>query len=415
MIKNIVPFQLNKTIQIPASKSVLQRLIALAGFCNQESFIKNINWCDDVNASIHCIKDIGASVEIIDNSLKIKGIEIKKYHRTLHLNVNESGLSARMFGLMVSVLFQKVYLKGKGSLLNRSMKEIVEVLEMMNCKVNSNHFLLPLEISGFADLSFIKLNSIDSSQTITGLIYTSVLSQNEVYIKIKNPVSIPYIQLSIDCLNKFGVTIHHNTDFTEYIIFKNSGLSPVNITAEGDWSNAAFFIVGAALSGKCILENLNPDSLQGDKKIVEIVQQCGARIFWTNDKKLIVEKNELNPINVDLKHYPDLFPPLCVLALGINGISQLKGVSRLVNKESNRAMVLMNEFKKLGAELYIEGDTMIIKGKGYLSGGEIDSNNDHRIAMAGSIAATIAQSPVNINNPQAVSKSYPEFFNHLLS
>jgi 3-phosphoshikimate 1-carboxyvinyltransferase len=331
------------------------------------------------------------------------------------LNVNESGLSARMFGLMLSVLFQKVYLNGKGSLLNRSMKEMVYVLEMMNCKVNSNNFHLPLEISGFASISDIQLNSIDSSQIITGLLYASVLSQNEVYIKIKNPVSIPYIQLSINCLNKFGVTIHHNTDFTEYIIPKNSRLSPVNITAEGDWSNAAFFIVGAALSGKCILENLKPDSLQGDKKIVEIVQQCGSRIFWTNDKKLIVEKNELNPINVDLKHYPDLFPPLCVLAIGINGISQLKGVSRLVNKESNRAMVLMNEFKKLGAELYIEGDTMIIKGNGYLSGGEMDSNNDHRIAMAGSIAVTIAQSPVIIKNSQAISKSYPEFFNHLLN
>lgn len=408
----IHPFHINKKIFVPASKSYLQRWIALASITPYCSIIKNPNFCDDVNAALNCAKNLGAKVTIANNEIQIQGIEKNLSNKEVKLNVGESGLSARMFACIASVLYEKVSITGEGSLLKRNITSLIKALQKTNCKVISNNNHLPIEIYRMDDFEKIDIDVSDTSQVITGLLYASCLLNKDVSINVASPVSIPYIQLSIDVANKFGLKII-TENYHQFFIPANQTFQPVNDVAEGDWSNAAFFAVAAALSGKVELYHLNPYSSQGDKIIVDILKKVGAKVEW-NENVCIIQKEYLQPFEIDLKNYPDLFPPLVVLALGINGKSYLKSVSRLINKESNRAEVLIKEFSKLGANIFIENDVMIIDGKGYLKGGNIYSHQDHRIAMAAAVAGCIADNKIIIENAEAVNKSYPDFFNHLL-
>ena len=415
MLKIVVPFQFNKTLTVPASKSHLQRLIALSSICNQTSFIHNVHFCDDVNTALSVAQQIGASIKVNAKTLEITGISKFPQNKSLIIDINESGLSARMFGIIASALFDEVVLTGKGSILKRNMSSLIDILSQAGCEVHSQNNYLPIYVKGKANYSNIQIKETDTSQIITGLLFAAPLSSKDVTIFVNHPISIPYIELSINTAKLFGIQIEYSKDYDYFHIKAPQQLQPINTTAEGDWSNAAFFIVAAVLSGKGKFLELNFESSQADKFILKILEQCNARFYIENKNELIVEKsNELKPFNVNLTHCPDLFPPLVVLAAGINGTSTLSGISRLINKESNRLNVLINEFSRLGLKISTGKDTMIIKGNGKLSGGIFHSHNDHRIAMAGAIAATISENPVVIENPEAISKSYPLFFEDLL-
>ncbi|GIV29217.1 MAG: 3-phosphoshikimate 1-carboxyvinyltransferase [Bacteroidia bacterium] len=408
----IRPFCFNQSISVPASKSYLQRYIALASVCNDWSIIQNSNYCEDVLAALNAAQSMGASIQTSDKEIKIKGIRHIKKDECVTLDINESGLSARMFGIMAPVLFKKVILSGKGSILHRSMVSLIETLQQMKCNViSASGECLPLEITGYADFDTLDIESPDTSQIITGLLYASLLMNKDTSIICESIPSKPYIDISINVARQFGASIKHSADYKNFYI-KHQPLHPVDVTAEGDWSNAAFFIVAAALSGCVKLSGLNAHSLQGDKIILNIVQKAGAKVYW-DDETCIVEKNDLIPFEADLTNYPDLFPPLGILAAGIKGTSVLSGVSRLYNKESNRAEVLVKELANVGVDIKILRDKMIVNGKGYINGGVIDSHNDHRIAMMAAIAACIAKNNIIIKNAEAVNKSYPDFFNHL--
>ncbi|GIV27748.1 MAG: 3-phosphoshikimate 1-carboxyvinyltransferase [Bacteroidia bacterium] len=413
MIQVVSPFQFSKSICVPASKSVLQRLIALSTFCEETSMIKNVNYCDDVKAAINVAKTIGAEIQENADYLEIKGIPHPQ-NKSITINVNESGLCARMFSLILPVFFENVIIEGNGTLLDRNMHSVINILNQAGCNVTSNHHRLPLIIEGIANYQNISLQQIDSSQIITGLLYAAALSRQASIISLTNVVSVPYIQLSLHIAQQFGLQIIASDEFKSIYIPANQIIRPISNSAEGDWSNAAFFLVAGALSGKAELYHLNPASFQGDKIIVEILKQCGAYLYWNSDI-LIVEKSALKPFEVDLTHYPDLFPPLSILAAGIKGTSRLSGISRLINKESQRDKAILKMLETLGVEAKIEDDTMFINGKEKVNGGIIHSFNDHRIAMAAATAATIANSPITIVNTEAVNKSYPNFFNDFLN
>ena len=191
----------------------------------------------------------------------------------------------------------------------------------------------------------------------------------------------------------------------------NQQYSPCEITIEGDWSGAAFHLVGAAISGKVSVLGLNRSSAQPDKIILEAIASAGG-VFSADKNTISVEKGALNNFTFDATNCPDLFPPLAALAANCEGKSVIKGLGRLIHKESNRAQTIKSELKSVGIEVDIKVDEMHITG-GEISGGTIDSHNDHRIAMMGGILAINAKSPISIINSKAISKSYPNFFQTL--
>ena len=179
---------------------------------------------------------------------------------------------------------------------------------------------------------------------------------------------------------------------------------------EGDWSSAAFFIVAAAIAGDLLISGLDMNSCQPDKKIMEVLNLAGATASIQGEVIEVNKSDYLSAFEFDATDCPDLFPSLTVLALNSKGISKIKGVKRLFDKESNRASTLVSEFSRLGASIQIEDDEMIIAGGKKLTGTEVDSHHDHRIAMALAIAGLNVEGDVIINNAESVSKSFPDFF-----
>jgi 3-phosphoshikimate 1-carboxyvinyltransferase len=188
-------------------------------------------------------------------------------------------------------------------------------------------------------------------------------------------------------------------------------------TVEGDWSGGAFLLVAGAVAGGITVKGLDVFSTQADKAILKTLMDCGANISIETEQIVVSPAGVrgLQPFHFNATDCPDLFPPLVALAAYCNGTSVIEGVSRLAHKESNRGLTLQQEFKKMGAEIKLQDDLMIIEGGGGLKGAKIHSHHDHRIAMACAVAALKAAGETIIEGAEAINKSYPGFFEDLKS
>jgi 3-phosphoshikimate 1-carboxyvinyltransferase len=211
----------------------------------------------------------------------------------------------------------------------------------------------------------------------------------------------------------FGYEITHESYQHFQIHPKQKVEKNIEISIEGDWSSASFFIVAGAIHGNINVSGLNINSAQADRMLIDILNQAGVNYSISNQQIQFSKTNHLNPFEFDATDCPDLFPPLVVLALHCNGISSIKGIHRLLNKESNRAFALQTVFSKMGAQIDIVDDEMIVQGNAALIGAEVESHHDHRIAMAISIAAISAKGETSIVDAEAVHKSFPEFYDKL--
>ena len=280
---------------------------------------------------------------------------------------------------------------------------------------------LPISLQGAMQARNISLDGSMSSQYLTGyLIAFAFLAQNSPQenfpsIQVKNLKSKPYIDLTLALLKAFGVEVKHE----KYEIFHfspNQILQPIHYQVEGDWSGAAFLIVAAIVAGKnrCIFSHLDLNSTQSDKAILEVLPQNAWEI--KDGKMHVYPHKNISPFYFDATECPDLFPPLVALAANIQGISTIKGVSRLQHKESSRAETLQKEFAKLNIKIELKGDEMLVMGGTKMIGGQtLSSHHDHRIAMSCAVAALTASESVVIEGAEAVKKSYPNFWEDMQS
>ena len=255
-----------------------------------------------------------------------------------------------------------------------------------------------------------------SSQFLTGLLFAFAKAcTHPVSITVRDLSSRPYIDLTISVLKSFGFKIE-NKNYEVFTIFPREPLQAHSIkyTVEGDWSNAAFLLVAGAIAGQLTLTGADLNSCQGDKNIMEALYDCGAEVTIEKNE-IIVKKNKLEAFEFDATHCPDLFPPLVALASYCKGTTTIKGVNRLLHKESNRAIALRDEFKKMNVQIDLNGDLMSIKGSPEVKGATVSSHNDHRIAMATAVAALGAKGNTVIHESEAVKKSYPDFYKDLQS
>ena len=405
--KTIHPSEILGTIKAPSSKSMTQRFIAIATLAEGTSTLYGYTPCDDSNASLQIARDLGAEVTVESDKINIKGGLNPK---TKNLNCGESGLAIRMFTPVAALLDSPVTLTGNGSLTTRPVGMLEQPLSDMGISIKTNNGNVPIEVCGPFKGGISILNGAISSQILTGILIASFLALNDTTILVRDLKSKPYIDMTLQIMSDFGVEALHN-DYETFTIKSGQKYSARELTADGDWSGAAFLLVAGALGGSVTIENLSTDSKQADRAILKILEDAGA-IVTVDTEKVRVTKNELNAFKFDATESPDLFPPLVALAVNCSGVSEIKGVWRLKHKESDRATVLQKEFAKLGTKIEISEDTMYIHG-GTLSGGCINSNNDHRIAMAGAVAAILSEEPVEIENPDCVAKSYTDFFKDL--
>lgn len=404
MNKTIYPSKYKGVITASSSKSYMQRAIAIALLADGETQICNADFSNDSQAILKVAEQLGAEVCISDDVVSIIG------HRDFKgktLSAGESGLGIRTFTPIASLFPQTIKLTGVGSLLKRPIDMVEKPLRDLGVAVESNDGYLPLTVSGPLQGGETEVDGSISSQVLTGLLIALPMALNDSVLTVKNLQSIPYIDMTLDIIKEFGVDIVGEN----YEVFKIKGAQKFkgrNYKIEGDWSGAAFHLVAGAIAGEAQLRGLNPKSLQADRAILDALKKAGAQVEITQGA-IKVKKDRLMAFEFDATHCPDLFPPLLVLAASCIGITTIKGVRRLYHKESNRALVLQKEMGKLGIEIQLDGDVMRING-GDISGGKIHSNKDHRIAMAGAIAALRADGPVEIEDAEAIDKSYPKFF-----
>jgi 3-phosphoshikimate 1-carboxyvinyltransferase len=411
--KTIQPNYLQGTLQIPASKSYMQRACAAALLKGGTTNIYNFGISNDDKAALDVIQQLGAIIIYEKDFIKIESNFLNNNTSNNKLQLGESGLGLRMFTPIAALLQNEITIEGHGSLTKRPMHFFDEILPQLNVQFVSNNGYLPFIIKGKLQPKNITVDGSLSSQFLTGLLMAYSYANEDAIITVQNLKSKPYIDITLEVLKSFGlnVPVHYNYEtfhFTKKNIVTNENL---NYTIESDWSSASFMLVAAAINGDCSYTGLNINSVQADKKILEALQSAKAniRIF---DTEIKIEKSNLVGFDFDATECPDLFPPLVALAANANGITTIKGLKRLEHKESNRGLTLQEEFAKLGVEIILQDDIMQINGKGEIKiiNKNCNSHNDHRIVMSLAVAILNANKEINIENAEAVGKSYPNFF-----
>ncbi len=410
MKATVYPSAITGTLAAPASKSQTIRAIAAAMLAEGLSIIHHPSPCDDALAMMEIARQLGSDLNYQNDLLEIKGA----FRPTsFTFDCGESGLAARLMIALTPALFEDpVTISGKGSLLKRPLGNLCEVLQQMGIFCNSDLGKLPYRLSGKMKAGEVVVDGSESSQFVSGLLMALPLLSGESKLVVQNLKSAPYVLMTLETIQKFGIEIKQIAPET-YHIGGNQNYNPTEITIEGDWSGAAFMMVAAALAGDLIINNLDIHSKQADRQVIEALSTAGIPVD-ISDNGITIRQQQPQPFRFDCTHCPDLFPPLAVLAATARGTSTLSGVHRLQNKESNRGLSLQQELAKMGIHIVLDGDNMHIHGAA-LTRATIDAHNDHRIAMAAATAALVAAAPITISGAGCISKSWPHFFDDLRS
>lgn len=398
------PSSLSGKIKAIPSKTYGHRMIILSALSKRPSRIIVDEYNDDLLATLNCIRELGADYFIDGKILEIT--PIKKVKPKPLLNAEESGSTLRFIIPVATALFENTIIDAEGSLKRRPIKPLLDGLSSAGVKFSDT--TLPIETFGKFSGGEIELPGNVSSQFITGiLLASSVLEKDSRIILTSELESKAYVDVTIDVLKSYGIEVEK---FSEGFFVKGGqSLKPQEeVIVEGDWSNAALFLVAGAFSGEVEITGLNSDSIQGDRVILDILKSFGAEVFISDTIK--VKSKDKRPLNFDINECPDLLPVLSILACGASGQSVFTGCHRLKLKESDRLTNSMELINLLGGEAFIKDDSLIVNGSGYLLGGKVKSFGDHRMAMAGTIASLISKNDIQIDGFTAINKSYPRFF-----
>lgn len=404
--------RLHGQVTPPCSKSYAQRALAAALLASGRTTLRGIELCRDTRSAISAIEALGAKVEIVDdNTLIIEGGLAPK---TDTLNVGESGLAARLFTPIASLHNSPMTIEGEGTLLHRPMSMMVEPLKELGVTVRDGGGRLPIEVCGPMRGGKVIVDGSMSSQFITGLLIALPMAGRDTTIEVQGAVSTPYLDMTLDTIERFGVEVMYNEgDYTQFYIEAGQQYKGIDYTIESDWSSAAAIMVAAAIAGEVTIKNISMLSRQADTAICRALERAGASLI-IEENSITVAHRELEAFDFDATQCPDLFPVLVALAAAAEGVSEIKGISRLRGKESDRGEVLKREYTKLGIEIELDYDEDIMRIVGGMPcAEEVDSHDDHRIAMSLAITALRLEEPLKIKNKECVSKSYPSFFEDL--
>lgn len=414
MIAIVHPSSIAGTLRAPRSKSDMQRACAAALLHDGVTHIIDPGKSNDDLAALDVISKLGAEVTEQDNAVVVSSKGVHPFFD--EINCGESGLGIRMFTPIAALSARELTINGTGSLLSRPMHFFDAIFPQLGISIQSNEGKLPLLIKGPMLPSSIEVDGSLSSQFLTGLLMAySAAGAIDVTITVKDLKSKPYIDLTLGVLKSFGMKVPVVADYKTFTFSEVEHVQPlgdINYSVEGDWSGAAFLFVAGAIAGDISIQGMKSDSVQADMKILEAIKDAGAKLSF-DDGVYHVGPADLHAFHFDATECPDLFPPLVALAAYCTGDTVIKGALRLTHKESNRALTLQDVFGKMGVQIDLDGDLMIVHGNRHLTGARVHSHHDHRIAMAAAVAALGANGEVIIEEAEAINKSYPDFYEHL--
>ena len=392
----ISPAPISGSIEGIASKSFAHRALICACLAKGKSQIRINTTSDDIEATVECLRKLGAGIE--KNGVTYTVTPIGALPESAEIDCGESGSTIRFLLPVICALGIKTQINGSGRLPERPLSPLKEELIRMGAEISDS---FPLNVSGRISAGEFTLRGDVSSQFVTGLLMAlSFLGDGKINL-IPPIQSRPYIDITLEVLRTFGANIKEEKNV---FYINSSPLVGCDFTVEADWSNAAFpLCMGAEVTG------LNPYSTQGDKAIIDVLKKMGAEIH-TKNGCFKADLSSLHGCRIDASDIPDAVPVIAAIAATADGETVIFNAERLRIKESDRIMTTVSMLRSLGADITETDDGMIINGRDSLSGGETPSFNDHRIAMAATVASLKCQGDVIIRQAEAVNKSYPAFF-----
>lgn len=399
---------IKRNIRAISSKSEAHRALICASLSDSETKIICTDTNADIDATVACLNSLGAHIERTEDGFDVTPISSPKVGATL--DANESGSTLRFLLPLVASLGAECSFIMRGRLASRPLSPLYELLAC-NGVTLSEASKSPLYVSGKLCAGDYTLKADVSSQYISGMLFALSVASGKSTLCLSGKVeSAPYILMTLDTLDKFGADITFDSENNIfYINGKERLISPKLVTVGGDWSNAAFLLVAGAIGPTPItLSGLDTNSRQGDRAILSILSDMGANITVA-DNEITVYPSKLHGISIDASDIPDLVPILSVAASVAQGKTTIFNASRLRLKESDRIESVCASLSALGASVEATDDGMVITGKTKLLGGEVDSYNDHRIAMSASVASLVCEKEVRITRFEAINKSFPSF------
>lgn len=399
--------KVNGKIKIPSSKSIAHRKIIAACLAfGQESIIENVDISNDIIATIEGMRNL-ADIKVENHTLYIKSRGVD-FNRNAIFDARESGSTLRFLIPIFSFLFNETKIFASERLLQRPL-DVYHHIFKDGLKVQSNNIFINQSIKP----GIYKIPGNISSQFISGLLFILPLLNQDSTIEITGEYeSKSYVDLTIDSLKEFGISIKVKN--RQYLIKGNQQYHGVKTSVEGDFSQVAFYCLLGLINNDVEVTNLNKKSLQGDRKIIDVVKNMDANILQTNDG-YIFKKSRLKGTTIDLADIPDLGPSLFALSLFSQGQTRFVNTKRLRIKESDRILSMKEELEKFNIKMDVFDNEVIINGQNIFSPKvPIDPHNDHRILMTIAMIATIV-GDVIIENVECVNKSYPKFFDDLFS
>ena len=409
----IYPSKLKGEVKIPPSKSMAHRAIICAALSDGLCVIENIDYSDDIIATIDAMNSLGAKIVKHKDYIEVIGAygSDEKPQETRIIDCNESGSTLR-FLVPISLLFKgRSKFIGRGNLGKRPLTTYYNIFERQGIEYSYEEGNLNLVINGELNPGTFEVEGNVSSQFITGLLFTLPLLKEDSKIIITTEMeSKGYIDLTLRAMSDFGVEIINN-NYREFIIKGNQKYKARNYRVEGDYSQAAFFLCADSLGNDVLCKDLDLNSLQGDKEVIDILERMNV-IFNANDIGVKGTTNgELTSTVIDGSQCPDIIPVLTSVAALTKGTTEMVNAGRLRIKECDRLAAVTSELNKLGAKIIEKEDGLVVTGVEKLQGGvEVWSHKDHRIAMTLAIASTRCEEPIVIKDYECIAKSYPNFF-----
>ena len=401
---------LSGVVKAIASKSHVHRLLMAAALADRPTVILCETRSDDIAATMRVLQGLGARFH--ETPTQIEVTPIGELPPLAQLDCGESGTTLRFMLPILAALGARAHLLRRGRLVTRPLSPLDDTLRSHGVTLSETH-RDPLAIEGQLTPGHYEIAANVSSQYIGGLLFALSRLEGVSELTLTATIeSLPYIQMTLDVLRTFGQVITHDETMRHYRIEGRGQFnSPGIIQAEGDWSNAAFWLAAGAIGApgtSLTLTQINAHSLQGDKAMVSLLKAFGADIEQT-DNRVRVTAQPLKGITIDAAHIPDLVPILSVVAACAQGKTHFQHIARLRLKESDRVATTLALLHALGIEASATEDSLCVHG-GTLCSGRVDGANDHRIVMAAAIASSRIAEGVLIDDPMAVNKSYPHFF-----
>lgn len=399
------PHPIGGKIAAIASKSQAHRLLICAALAWQSSKIICAESSEDIDATVRCLAALGADFAHCGDTVTVYPMELPRGDRVL--DCGESGSTLRFLLPVVGALGVGATFRLHGRLAERPLSPLWEEMERHGCRL-SRPTPDTLRCEGRLSGGTYEIAGNVSSQFISGLLFALPLTGEDSDIMLTSNVeSANYIDMTLSALSQFGIEVE-TTQSGWHIPSGSIYLSPGKAAVEGDWSNAAFWLCAGAISNPVTVTGLQMSSLQADREILTILRRFGAEVTLTQEG-VTVTPAELHGIEIDARNIPDLVPPIAAVAACAGGTTVIFGAERLKIKESDRLQSVANAIKAVGGQVEITPDGLKITGSA-LHGGEIDSCNDHRIAMLAGILSSVCSQPITLIGADCVKKSYPGFW-----